>query len=717
MLPTLLSYAPSIVGLLAIGLVTFVKNARDELYVWFFVLALVMAAWLAALMVGDLTISSGVSLWCLRAAAGIGTLIVPAALYFSVAFPVQLSRVRRLFHLIVLIPAAAFIVLAFTPWLIPGVQLDGASVQPSDLNLLYTLQTLYAVAGLIASFVIILRKWRRVAARERAQIRLVIGGLVVAVVVNVMTGFVLAETQQANNYSNLAGSLSFLVFIGTTAYAIIKHRLFDIRLAIVRSIGFILTVGIMSAVYSLLILGVGAPLLTNGRITLVTNSTQLFLLVPPTIIAALTFHSLQTFIARVTRGVFYQDLYDTRDTLDALSDALLSSNDIDIIMARGLRVLSAALRPSHSLFVVLDDQGKPYRTQLAGRPAVTDQAELLQKAHELKDRVSTKDTQPDGTWPRQFEDEDIVLVLRLGNAKHHVGVLFLGPKQNGRIYSRQDTELLNVSAKNFNIAVENAKKYEQIAAFADTMHKEVLHATTRLRHANSELKTLDAMKDDFISMASHQLRSPATSVHEAIQMLSQDYLAPADRKKIMELAEASSERLVGVITDMLSIARIQAGHFTLEETDVNMTELVDRAILEASGLARQKHIGVQFKSPKQPIHLSADRAKLNEIMSNYLENAIKYSPENSLVTVSLHKDGDAVRFEVADAGIGVPLSERKDLFKKFYRAANARKEQPNGNGIGLFVVKTVAEAHGGDVYYRPLEVGSLFGFRIPVHRI
>ncbi len=82
--------------------------------------------------------------------------------------------------------------------------------------------------------------------------------------------------------------------------------------------------------------------------------------------------------------------------------------------------------------------------------------------------------------------------------------------------------------------------------------------------------------------------------------------------------------------------------------------------------------------------------------------------------VSLKKTKDRVCFEVQDSGIGVPSSERKDLFRKFFRATNARKDQPNGNGIGLFVVRSVAQAHGGDAYYEPLEKGSLFGFWLPL---
>jgi hypothetical protein len=263
------------------------------------------------------------------------------------------------------------------------------------------------------------------------------------------------------------------------------------------------------------------------------------------------------------------------------------------------------------------------------------------------------------------------------------------------------------------LSIERALFYSQIQAFNATLQQRVNDATERLRKANTRLKTLDVMKDDFISMASHQLRSPASSVHDAIRMLEQTYLSASERKKIIELADASSERLVNVIADMLSVARIQAGHFTIDKSDIDLAELAERAVMQASALAAEKHIAVHLERPNAALSLGADRAKINEVMANYIENAIKYSPEKSYVRVSVRRDQESIRFEVADQGIGVPLEERKNMFKKFYRAPNARIEYPDGNGIGLYVVRTIIEAHGGKAYYEPHDGGSLFGFCLP----
>jgi signal transduction histidine kinase len=184
------------------------------------------------------------------------------------------------------------------------------------------------------------------------------------------------------------------------------------------------------------------------------------------------------------------------------------------------------------------------------------------------------------------------------------------------------------------------------------------------------------------------------------------------------LAEGSSERLVTVVRTLLNMARLQAGHFTIDTSEADMVDLVERELEQVKVLAEQKSIALVFKKPAQPIVAQIDVAKVTEAVANYVENAIKYSLDKTTVTIVLQQEGDSVRLEVHDQGMGVPPQERKDLFGRFYRATNARQEQPDGNGIGLYVVKSIAEGHGGEAYYRPGETrGSVFGFLIKLdHR-
>src|SRR5438105_12580084 len=131
MLFKIISYFPSILGLSAIGLLTFLKNSKSKVNLLFFLLVSIIALWLFVLFIGDLTINRTVSLWALRMAAAIGTLMVPLVLYFSAYFPVEIQRRRCFFHLLAIGPALIFVILAFTPKLIPSVELQPRSAQPA----------------------------------------------------------------------------------------------------------------------------------------------------------------------------------------------------------------------------------------------------------------------------------------------------------------------------------------------------------------------------------------------------------------------------------------------------------------------------------------------------------------------------------------------------------------------------------------------------------
>lgn len=582
----------------------------------------------------------------------------------------------------------------------------------------YGLFSIASLLSLVLACYNLVFAFKHASGRLKVQMKLMLLGLALLAIFLGFANFVLPMFTTSGSLNLLAGNLSYLgivVFVSSAFYVIIKHRLFDIRLAIARTIGFLAAIILVAILYSVLAIGLGTLLIAHGQVLFIKDSLQLLLLLPPIVFIALTFHGVQQYFAKVTRHVFYQDIYDTQKILDTLSNTLITESDINKITKHSLTIIDEAIKPSSACFVVCNSEGEIYYKVLINRKDLPPIDSIIKAIKHLKDRALVKDDLSVDRWPYELEVTNISLLLRLGSAKNLIGLLLFGPKQSGRVYTKQDIELLQICSKNLGIAIENARKIDQIAQFAETLSGEVRRATTKLRNANKELRTLDSLKDEFISMASHQLRTPASSVHEAIQMLGEGSLTSSDRKRLVELAEASSERLVNVIVDMLSVAQIQAGQFTIDKSKVNMSELVEKALVETSALAEQKQIKLSFSKPGAPIYVLADRAKINEAISNYIENAIKYSKSGSTITIGLKKKDERISFEVADGGIGVPPHERKNLFTKFYRAKNARFEHPEGSGVGLFVVKTVAQAHGGDTYYKPLEKGSLFGFWIPSH--
>jgi signal transduction histidine kinase len=636
-----------------------------------------------------------------------GALLISSFFILSRVFPSVLETSRNTKRALIVI-TAVICALSLTALFIKSGVKTSAGLQLSE-GALYPIYPLYILGMFILCNLNFVRQYRQANRLAKRQIILMWLGIFITVALIILSNVILPAITSSWTSSHF-GTIFTIPFVAITAYAILTRRMFDVRLVITRTIAYLLTIAIVAGFYSLIVILLATQLASLGQL----NNAELLTLVLPALFIALTFHRIRLAVDSLTKRVFYRDAYDVRNVLDGLSDALLTEKDIDRIMQQTVALLAEVIRPKVVYLAVLNDSGKVYKDLQSGDQTISAAPDFLAHMEKEAEALIDINEYSGSNVTRLMRQNNIEVLLRLGNQATPVGLLLLGEKRNGSLYNDQDLLVLRIGAKNLGIALENAKKYEQIAQFADTMHKEVLKATSSLRQANAELKTLDALKDDFISMASHQLRSPATSVHQATQMLNSTDLTPAERRRLLQLAEASSERLVGVITNMLSMARIQAGHFVLDKTKVDLVELVERARLETSALARQEEVKVNFAKPKQALNITADRAKLNESMSNFLENAIKYSPAGSTVKVELKKQDGQIHFEVIDNGIGVPADERKNLFSKFYRADNARKAEPNGNGIGLFVVKTIVEAHGGEAYYKPLQPGSLFGFWLPV---
>lgn len=255
----------------------------------------------------------------------------------------------------------------------------------------------------------------------------------------------------------------------------------------------------------------------------------------------------------------------------------------------------------------------------------------------------------------------------------------------------------------------------------DELQKQIDAATAELRKANIELQRLDDGKDEFVSMASHQLRTPLTSIKGYLSMVLEGDAGELNReqRKLLEEAFTSSERMVRLIGDFLNVSRLQNGKFTIDRSaQVNLADLVEQEIDNVDEIAKSRGIGIAYHKPAGFPVLYLDEDKMRQVVMNYLDNAVYYSPESKTITVRLYKNEGTVVLEVIDRGMGVPKGVQKRLFTKFFRAKNAQKQRPDGTGIGLYLAKMVITGHGGRIIFESTEgKGSMFGFRLPIKKL
>jgi signal transduction histidine kinase len=312
----------------------------------------------------------------------------------------------------------------------------------------------------------------------------------------------------------------------------------------------------------------------------------------------------------------------------------------------------------------------------------------------------------------------VALILRLETARELVGFLLLGEKQDDSFYNSKDTTMLSTVGYELGLAVQNGLRFQEIQAFNATLQEKVEEATYQLRQSNRKLQALDQAKDEFISMASHQLRTPLTSVKGYLSMVIDGDAGSLkdDQAKLLGEAYASAERMVYLISDFLNISRIRTGKFVLESKPVNLASIISSEIGQLGISARNRKLQLVYDPPANfPIGV-LDEEKLRQVIMNFIDNAIYYTPAGGKITVTLTATAKDIIFRVTDTGIGVPPSERHKLFTKFYRATNAKHIRPDGTGIGLFMAKKVITMHGGSIIFETSESkGSTFGFSVPLH--
>lgn len=218
-------------------------------------------------------------------------------------------------------------------------------------------------------------------------------------------------------------------------------------------------------------------------------------------------------------------------------------------------------------------------------------------------------------------------------------------------------------------------------------------------------------------MASHQLRTPLTSIKGYLDMMLEGDLGPinATQRTVLTEAFGSSERMVQLIGDFLSISRLQTGKFVINRQATDLAQLVKDEVAFLKTMSKQRHVKIAVDIDKDIPQPMVDGEKLRQVMMNMIENALYYSKPDTTIKVKLTRDDDDVVFTVKDTGIGVPDAEKANLFSKFFRGSNARKKRPDGTGIGLFLARKVVLAHGGQMVFESKESkGSTFGFRLPV---
>jgi signal transduction histidine kinase len=396
---------------------------------------------------------------------------------------------------------------------------------------------------------------------------------------------------------------------------------------------------------------------------------------------------------------------DVLEATNRCARALGSSLEVDQAFGAFIRELRGLI-DFDRVTIVLVEGGRAEVMAVAGRGTDTVfppgsarpvRGSVLEEV--LEGRLVYRPAMEPGRYP---EEEDL---LALGLQSRLLAPLPVGPRTIGMLglvraeqdaFSPEEIELVAVLGRLFATAVQNIRAYEAERTTAD------------------ELRRLSALRADFVSLVSHELRSPMAAVIGAARTLQERWreLSAEQRQSFLELIGDETSRLADLIGDVLDTSRIEAGTFSFTFSDVDLAEVL-RDVVAAADLA-QDEVRVRAQVNGTLPRVRGDRVRLHQVVQNLVDNAVKYSPTGAEVRVTAVTDDGHVRVAVEDDGPGIPLADQKLIFEKFGRASVEAGTKP-GTGLGLFIARSIAEAHGGslEVDSAP-EQGSVFRLELPL---
>lgn len=278
-----------------------------------------------------------------------------------------------------------------------------------------------------------------------------------------------------------------------------------------------------------------------------------------------------------------------------------------------------------------------------------------------------------------------------------LGVLIFSLVKELNEVTEDEEDLIRSFTTVVGLAVQNAKLYTSL----QTTSKRLEIVNKDLEKANEKLKALDKLKDDFLSIASHELRTPMTAIKSYLWMVlnrNADTLTPKN-KEYLDRVYNSTERLINLVNEMLNVSRIESGKIMLKIEDFDMMPLIDDVKNEVTARMLERKQQLIIETCEKSVKVHADREKIHQVLENLVGNSIKFTPEGGKITINVLTDEKYAKIYVADTGKGISKEDFPKLFKKFGRLENSLESisQSSGTGLGLYICQQFVELCGGKI--------------------
>ena len=715
---------------LSLGVLAYRRNSKHATNVLLALLTITIAFWGIA---NEFSVQADTVHETLFWARAVMVFAVPLTVFFFLlvtTFPRSRLRLgKRVIWSLSLLTIATMGVAA-SPYLFSeinsGVGID-ANVAVGPGIILFAFVT---VGSIFAGIYSLIRKnWVTEKTIEKLQSRYLLTGAFTMFAL--IIGFILFPVIVQNNGSYIPYSVLYTIpFVVATTYAIVRHRLMDIRLALFRGLSLTFLIGAVLLVYGAIVL-FAVPTLAE-----IFEISANILAAGAALISIPIAQYIQQILTKLTDRFLFQNRVDYKKALVDIGQALSGTIDIQEVTNTIMHTMQDIVR-SRKVIISLLEKDKsefvPHSSFGAGKFDISipvnhalvkelrgHQNVLMRDEEQVEVETETNllKVQQEKTVINAFEWLDAAVAIPLIVNKELTGIIFLGEKKSGEPYLQDDAEFLNALAPQAATALENARLYEEAQKFNIRLKREIEEATHELEQANVQLKNLDKAKSEFLSIASHQLYTPLTALRGYVSMMQDGDFGkiPTKQVPVLDILEKSATRLIELIKNLLDISRIESGRLELKLESMDLVEMAKELVADLMPNAMNKGLKLEFHEPTTPVkHAVADQQRLRQVMLNFIDNAIKYTPSGR-IDVYVYQKGDFILFSVKDTGKGIKKDEIVRLFNKFTRVGGASRFHTEGTGLGLYVARQIVREHHGEVHVdSPGEgKGSTFSLVMPV---
>jgi signal transduction histidine kinase len=666
-------------------------------------------------------------LWTGRASFAVVLLVILSFISFVRSFPLNFEHKKQsYFYLSIKIITIIFAVITlFTPFVIENEIITGMAERDTEYGFLYSVWIAYFIFLFSLVIINLIDQYKKTkeGIKKKQVLYILIGSFI-----SILFGFVniiLLKTLGFSAGERFGGPLALLIFFAFASYTILRHRLMDIRVATGRAFIYFFT--LTSFFFFAYLFYIFEELLD------VSETVKIILAL---FLGGLLFNPLFSFFEKIASKYLYYSFYSSQKTLSEMGRKLTEILDLQQLTKLITSTLKETMQSSRVVILLRDKETGKFHIErnigfreengisLVQDNFLTDWLQennkilvyeelslILQETKEKELREKVEKLQEN--MKRIEADLCIPLLLK----KELIGVIVLGEKISGDPYSKQDIELLDSLFNQFSTSLENARLYSEVQDLSENLEKKVQEQVSELQKAYKKLQRIDQMKTEFISIVSHQLRTPLSVIKGHLSMVNEGVYneEPEKKAKVLNDVYEANERLIGLVNDVLNASRIQSGRVEIKKEKADIVKVISDVVEKLMPSAKERGLKMVFHKPKKDFpEVNIDPSKVENILINFIDNAIKYTNTGS-VEVYLYEEEEEVMIKIKDTGEGMDQKELEKLFETFSRGGAGKKYWIQGAGLGLYIARQFTELHNGKVWAESegKGKGSSFYIKLP----